>query len=137
VPLAYRKQSQSNAEGKRGTRSTLMASMLRCLRSSGEWRDVNLAREVMKASRCICICMTDVTCTANRNPSRHCAITASSSLLSIGTEKAASIGAHTMSSIGRISCTSVAAWNTDLPPGCHRVQEHRGKGVPRGTGRTA
>uniref|UniRef100_A0A0A9EED7 Uncharacterized protein n=1 Tax=Arundo donax TaxID=35708 RepID=A0A0A9EED7_ARUDO len=56
------------------------ASTFFCFMSAAQWRYVNLATEVTKASLCVCMHITDVTCTADLNPCKHCDVAALSSL---------------------------------------------------------
>jgi len=47
--------------------------------SAAEWRDVNLAMDVKKASLSVCMHITEVICTENLNPFKHCDVAALSS----------------------------------------------------------
>uniref|UniRef100_A0A0A9E964 Uncharacterized protein n=1 Tax=Arundo donax TaxID=35708 RepID=A0A0A9E964_ARUDO len=50
--------------------------------------------DVKKASLCVCMHITEVICTANLNPFKHCEVAALSSHWSSGTLNAAIIGAQ-------------------------------------------
>jgi hypothetical protein len=93
---------------------TFTASTFFCFISAAQWRYVNLATEVTKASLCVCMDITEVTCTADLNPCKHCNVAALSSLWSSVTLNAAIIGAQQTSIMNLKIVVSVITENTDL-----------------------
>jgi hypothetical protein len=93
---------------------TFTASTFFCFMSAAQWRYVNLATDVTKASLCVCMHITEVTCTADLNPCKHCNVAALSSLWSSVTLNAAIIGAQQTSIMNLKIVVSVITENTDL-----------------------
>jgi hypothetical protein len=93
---------------------TFTASTFFCFISAAQWRYVNLATEVTKASLCVCMHITEVTCTADLNPCKHWDVAALSSLWSSVRLNAAIIGAQQTSIMNLKIVVSVITENTDL-----------------------